>query len=84
MPSDRFRIAAERAASSYPTGVWSTLSPSERGTAICHELHKLDTASGSESEQAEAPFAGDKAYLRNGWVRVQRADFPECRSGYLA
>jgi hypothetical protein len=60
MPSDRFQTAAERAASSYPTEVWSTPSPSERTAAIYRELRKLDAESASESEQAEAPVAGPK------------------------
>jgi hypothetical protein len=60
MPSDRFQIAAERAASSYPTEVWFTLSPSERAAAIYRELRKLDAELASESEQAEAPDAGPK------------------------
>jgi hypothetical protein len=60
MPSDRFQIAAERAASSYPTEVWFTLSPSERAAAIYRELRKLDAEPASESEQAEAPSAEPK------------------------
>jgi hypothetical protein len=42
MPSDRFQIAAERAASSCPTEVWLNLSASEQAAAIYHELRKLD------------------------------------------
>jgi hypothetical protein len=57
MPSDRFQIAAERAASSYPTEVWSSLGPSERAAAIYRELRKLDEESASESEQPEDPPA---------------------------
>lgn len=60
MPSDRFQIAAERAASSYPTDVWSILSPSERAAAIYRELRKLDAESASESVQAETPFTRAK------------------------
>ncbi len=60
MPSDRFQIAAERAASSYPTEVWFTLSPSERAAAIYRELRKLDAEAASESEQAEAPSVEPK------------------------
>jgi hypothetical protein len=55
MPSDRFQIAAERAASSYPAEVWSTLSPSERAAVIYRELRKLDAESVSEPAQTEAP-----------------------------
>jgi hypothetical protein len=61
MPSDRFQIAAERAASSYPTEVWLTLGPSERAAAIYRELRKLDAESFSESEDAQA--AGPKQPL---------------------
>jgi hypothetical protein len=61
MPSDRFQTAAERAASSYPTEVWSTLSPSERTAAIYRELRKLDAESARESEQSEAAVAGPKS-----------------------
>jgi hypothetical protein len=60
MPSDRFQIAAERAASSYPTDVWSILSPSERAAAIYRELRKLDAESASDSEQTETLFARTK------------------------
>ena len=60
MPSDRFQIAAERAASSYSTEVWFTLSPSERAAAIYRELRKLDAEPASESEQAELPSAVPK------------------------
>jgi hypothetical protein len=65
MPSDRFQIAAARAASSYPTDLWFTLSPSERAAAIYRELRKLDAEPASESglepsEQAEAPSPGPK------------------------
>jgi hypothetical protein len=42
MPSDSFQIAAERAASSYPTEVRFTISPAERAAAIYCELGKLD------------------------------------------
>jgi hypothetical protein len=42
MPSDRFQIAAERAASSRPTEVWLNLSSSEQAAAIYRELRKLD------------------------------------------
>jgi hypothetical protein len=55
MPSDRFQIAAQRAAASYPTEVRSTLSPSERAAAIYRELRKLDAESVREPEQSEAP-----------------------------
>jgi hypothetical protein len=55
MPSDRFQIAAERAAASYATEVWTTLSPSERAAAIYRELRKLDAESVSEPKQSEAP-----------------------------
>jgi hypothetical protein len=57
MPSDRFQIAAERAASSYPTEVWLTLGPSERAAAIYRELRKLDAESIGESEDAQAAGA---------------------------
>jgi hypothetical protein len=56
MPSDRFQLA-ERAASSYPAEVWSTLSPSERAAVIYRELRKLDAESVSEPAQTEAPSA---------------------------
>jgi hypothetical protein len=42
MPSDSFQIAAERAASYYPTEVWFTISPSERVAAVYREFRKLD------------------------------------------
>lgn len=42
MPSDRFQIAAARAASSYPADVWSSLGTSEQAPAIYRELRKLD------------------------------------------
>ena len=51
MPSDSFQIAAERAASSYPTEVWLTLSPSERASAIYRELRKLDAESVREQRR---------------------------------
>jgi hypothetical protein len=55
MPSDRFQIAAQRAASSYPTEVWFTLSPSVRAAAIYRELRKLDAEAANASE---VPSAG--------------------------
>jgi hypothetical protein len=55
MPSDRFQIAAERAASSYPRAVWSTLSAPERAAIIYRELRKLDSESVSEPAQTGAP-----------------------------
>jgi len=45
MPSDRFQIAAARAASSYPADVWSSLGTSEQAPAIYRELRKLDAES---------------------------------------
>jgi hypothetical protein len=57
MPSDTFQVAAERAASSYPTEVWFRLSASERAAAIYRELRKLDAESSSESEQPKDPSA---------------------------
>jgi hypothetical protein len=45
MPSDRFQIAAARAASSYPADVWSSLGTSEQAPAIYLELRKLDAKS---------------------------------------
>jgi hypothetical protein len=68
MPTDRFQIAAERAASSYPTEVWSTLSASERAAAIYRELRELDAESASESEQPEElPAAGMKPKPTSTW-----------------
>ena len=61
MPSDRFQIAAERAASSYPTEDWYTLSPSARAAAIYRELRQLDAESARESRQVETPAAGTNA-----------------------
>jgi hypothetical protein len=55
MPSERFQIAAERAASSCPTEVWRNLSSSEQAAAIYRELRKLDAESVSEPAQTEAP-----------------------------
>jgi hypothetical protein len=61
MPSDRFQIAAERAASSYPTEVWLTLGPSERAAAIYRELRKLDAESVSEpSAVMNSPAASNR------------------------
>jgi hypothetical protein len=45
MPSDDFQIAADRAAASYPVGVWLNLSSVERAAAIYLELRKLDAES---------------------------------------
>jgi hypothetical protein len=48
-PADRFQIAAEQAASSYPAVVWRSLSPSEQTAAIYGELCKLDEAAAALS-----------------------------------
>ena len=56
MPSDSFQIAAEQAASSYPTEVWLTLSPSEKAAAIYRELRKLD----AEFVRAQRPPPADR------------------------
>jgi hypothetical protein len=63
MPSDSFQIAAERAASSYPTEVWFTISQSERAAAIYRELRKLDAESVGEQRRppAERPTEEDIA-----------------------
>jgi hypothetical protein len=45
MPSDRFQIAAARAAASYPADVWSKMTASEQSAAIYRELRKLDEES---------------------------------------
>jgi hypothetical protein len=42
MPSDRFQIAAARAAASNPANVWFRMSTSERSAAIYREPRKLD------------------------------------------
>ena len=81
MPSDRFQIAAERAASSYPTEVWSILSPSERAAAIYRELRKLDASSASEFGASGNAVHAGKANQRNGKARLQRAGLPESHSG---
>jgi hypothetical protein len=54
MPFDSFQIAAERAASSYTSEAWFTLSPSEQSTAIYRELRKLDAETVDRSEEAES------------------------------
>jgi hypothetical protein len=54
MPSDKFQIAAGRAASHYTVDVWSTLNPSERAAAIYRELRKLDAEAVATSQSAEA------------------------------
>jgi hypothetical protein len=60
MSSNRFQIAAERAALAYPEEAWSSLRPSERSAAIYRELRKLDEEFGSESAQVELPSPGAK------------------------
>jgi hypothetical protein len=60
MPSERFQIAAARAAASYPADVWLSLSATERSAAIYRELRKLDAESvkGSEPETAPSSAGG--------------------------
>jgi hypothetical protein len=66
MPSDKFQIAAERAAASYPAGVWFTLRPSERAAAIYSELRKLAAESVSRAEDAPVqPKDGRGAFARD-------------------
>jgi hypothetical protein len=54
MPTDRFQIAVERAASSCPAYVWLTLSPSQRAAAIYRKLRELDADCVKGLEHAEA------------------------------
>jgi hypothetical protein len=67
MSPDTFQVAAERAAASYPTEVWFTLSASERAAAIYRELRKLDADSANESEPPDTkakPIGGPPAASR--------------------
>jgi hypothetical protein len=58
MPSDRFQIAAVRAAASYPADVWFSLSATEQSAAICRELRKLDAES-TKGPKPTPPQSGE-------------------------
>ena len=60
MPSNRFQIAAKRAAAKYPGDAWFRLSATEQSAAIYRELHKLDTecAKGSEPDLEQTSGGG--------------------------
>jgi hypothetical protein len=49
---DRFQIAAERAAASYPADAWFKLSATEQSAAIYREVRKLDMGSAQGPEPA--------------------------------
>jgi hypothetical protein len=67
MPSDSFQIAAARAASSYPTEVWFTISPSERVAAIYRELRKLDAEFVRAQQRSVDNANVDDRYPRQGF-----------------